>query len=190
VNAVDRIEGAWRAVPPWGWFGVAAAAAVLVLVTVLLLRARILRRRLESLEDQVRDAVRAVWQSEAAVSRASMALADRAPAGEPTGALALPEPERQQLARWIAAGQQLVGLVRGALLDYERAQREGDAARRECERLRRELAHLQEEHDRLLRERRQLAQALASFVRDAGPRAWLDAPVPPAGDAPRTTGDG
>lgn len=187
MSVVERIDALWRGVAPWVWLGVIAGAVFLGLLVALLVRARGLRRTLESLEDQIRDAVRAVWQSESAVTRISMAL-DHHARDDATGELALPEPERQQLARWIAAGQQMVGLVRDALHDYERAQREGEAARRECERLRRELAHLQGECDRLLRERKQLAQALATFVHEAGPRALLDAPDAAGGDEPKRDG--
>jgi hypothetical protein len=181
TEAVDVLEQM-----PWGWLGAITGAVLVALMVTLLVWARGLRRRLESLQDQVRDAVRAVWQSEASMTRASMVLERHVPAGDGTGELALPEPERQQLARWIAAGQQLVGLVRDALADYEAARRESAAARHECERLRRELAQLQGEHDRLLRERKELAQALATFVHEAGPRALLEPPgAAGEGEAPR-----
>jgi hypothetical protein len=184
VSTVERIDGLARSLPPWGWLGLAVAAVVLLLAftALLVVGRRTLARKLDRLEDEVRAAVRALRQGEAALTRASMVIDDHGGAGIPAGDLALPELEREQLARWMAAGQQLVGLVRTALLDHERVQREVEAARRECERLRRELARLQTEHDRLLRERRQLAQALATFVHEAGPRALLD---PGPGDTPR-----
>jgi hypothetical protein len=187
VGFVTWLDALWRQVPAWGWLGGAVAAVLLALLAALLMRARTQRRLLESLDDQLRAVVRAVWQSEAAVAQAAMAIEHRA-ADLAGGADALPEPERERLVRWIAAGQHLMGLVRAALQDYERAQREADAARRQNERLRRELARLQGEHDRLLRERRQLAQALATFVHDPGPRVVLDAP--PAAEPDHAEGAG
>jgi hypothetical protein len=165
------LDAIWRQVPPWAWVGGTAAAVLLVLLVAAAARGRCQRRALEALQQQVGDVARSIRQSEAAVAAVVGALERRAPG---PGDAALAEPEREQLVNWIAAGQELVGVVRAALRDYERARREGDAARREAERLRRELARLQGEHDRLLRERRQLARALATFVHETGSPALLD----------------
>jgi hypothetical protein len=171
---------------PWTPLGVWLGAVLVAVLAGVLLRVRARLRAtslsLASLEDELRDAIRAVRESGAAATGGSAAIARRQDTGIHDLDLTPGTDDRDRLVRWVAAGQELVSLVRTALRDYDRLRQEGEAARRECQRLRLELVRLQAEHDRLLRERRQLAQALATFVHEAGPRALLDSPPPPVHD--------
>ena len=125
----DALGATWESLPPALWLLAAAVVAVAV-VAILLVRARVtaVSRSLHTLEAELRDAVQAVRDNGAA-PRLPIALEGR------NETLALERApatlEHEQLVRWMAAGQQLVDLVRGALRDHDRLQRDAAASRRE-----------------------------------------------------------
>ena len=72
---------------------------------------------------------------------------------------------RDLVARWVAEGQHLLGVVPRLLREHEQLTARAEAAERKCERYDEELRCLRSENEHFRRERRQTAETLKALTR-------------------------